>query len=234
MDVRHATLETCAGTDGAVVVIDVIRAFTTAAFAFGAGARAIELVDTVEAALARRAADPSLRVMGEVGGLRPPGFDFGNSPLEIAAADVAGRVLVQRTSAGTQGAVRCAGAQPLLLASFACARATVEHLRAARARRVTLVSTGPEGEDQACAAHLEALLRGEPPDPRLPEVAREAGLRRVADPLAIAGHAAAEVDAFVADVHACVVTDRFDFAMPVRREAGRLVAMPSRRGSAGG
>lgn len=228
MEVRHATLETCVGARGAVVVIDVIRAFTTAAFAFGAGARAIERVDTVDAALARRAADPAVRVMGEVGGLPPPGFDHGNSPLEIAAADVAGRVLVQRTSAGTQGAVRCADAEPLLLASFACARATVGHLRASGAEAVTLVSTGPEGEDQACAAYLEALLRGAPPDPGLPALAREAGLRRVADPAAIAGHTAAEVAAFIADVHACVVPDRFDFAMRVRREAGRLVAVPVR------
>lgn len=230
MEIRHATLDDCADARGAVVVIDVIRAFTTAAFAFGAGARAIELVDSVDAALARRAVDPALRVIGEVGGLPPPGFDFGNSPLEIAAADVAGRTLVQRTSAGTQGAVRCAGAQPLLLASFACAQATVGYLRAAGATRVTLVCTGPEGEDQACAAHLESLLRGERPDPLLPWVAREAGLRRVADPAAIADYSAAQVAAFVADVEACVEVDRFDFAMPVTREAAALVARAVRPG----
>jgi 2-phosphosulfolactate phosphatase len=228
--IRHATLDDCTGATGAVVVIDVIRAFTTAAFAFGAGARAIELVDTVEAALARRAADPGLRIMGEVGGLPPTGFDFGNSPLEIATADVAGRTLVQRTSAGTQGAVRCAGAAPLLLASFACARATVAHLRAARARALTLVCTGPEGEDQACAAHLEALLRGGIPDPPLPERARGAGLRRIADPALLAAHGEAQIAAFVADVEACVGVDRFDFAMPVQREAGLLVARPVRPG----
>jgi 2-phosphosulfolactate phosphatase len=37
---------------GVVVVIDVMRAFTTAAYAFAAGIREIELVATVEEALA--------------------------------------------------------------------------------------------------------------------------------------------------------------------------------------
>jgi hypothetical protein len=66
------TLETCSAAAGAVVVIDVIRAFTTAAFAFGAGAGRILLVDTVEEALALRQRTPGARVMGEVGGRRPP------------------------------------------------------------------------------------------------------------------------------------------------------------------
>ena len=48
---------------GVVVVIDVMRAFTTAAYAFGAGVVEIDLVATVEEALAL----PGFR-MGEVGG----------------------------------------------------------------------------------------------------------------------------------------------------------------------
>jgi hypothetical protein len=41
--------------------------------------------------------------MGEVGGRRPAGFDLGNSPTLLAASDVRGRALIQRTSAGAQG-----------------------------------------------------------------------------------------------------------------------------------
>jgi len=48
---------------GHVVVIDVLRAFTTAAYAFAAGIEEIELVATPEEALAR----PGFR-MGEVDG----------------------------------------------------------------------------------------------------------------------------------------------------------------------
>jgi len=53
---------------GVVVVIDVLRAFTTAAYAFGAGIAEIELVATREEAFAA----PGFR-MGEVGGRLIPG-----------------------------------------------------------------------------------------------------------------------------------------------------------------
>jgi 2-phosphosulfolactate phosphatase len=43
---------------------------------------------------------------GEVNGLPPEGFDFGNSPTQVMKLDLRGRALVQRTSAGTQGIVR--------------------------------------------------------------------------------------------------------------------------------
>jgi hypothetical protein len=46
------------GVNGSVVVVDVIRAFTTAAYAFGSGASEIHLVDDVEEALAFKAAHP--------------------------------------------------------------------------------------------------------------------------------------------------------------------------------
>ncbi len=39
MEIHYATLETCSAATDTVVVIDVIRAFTTAAFAFAAGVR---------------------------------------------------------------------------------------------------------------------------------------------------------------------------------------------------
>ncbi|MFV0307372.1 MAG: 2-phosphosulfolactate phosphatase, partial [Desertimonas sp.] len=90
---------------GPVVVIDTIRAFTTAAYAFGAGARRIVLVDSVDDALRFKADHPGTLAMGEDHGLRPEGFDLPNSPAMAAAADLDGRTIVQRTSAGTRGVV---------------------------------------------------------------------------------------------------------------------------------
>jgi len=48
MRFHYADLETCREADGMVVVIDVIRAFTNAAFAFSRGAKEIHPVGTVE------------------------------------------------------------------------------------------------------------------------------------------------------------------------------------------
>ena len=71
-----------------------------------------------------KAADPDVFVMGEDRGRRPLGFDFSNSPVEVAAADLDGRASVQRTSAGTRGVVAARSATRLWCASLVCASAT--------------------------------------------------------------------------------------------------------------
>ena len=106
MKFRYVNLEDCHTVKGIVIVIDVLRAFSTAAHAFSRGAKEILLVSTVEEALALRSQISDSKVMGEVGGLPPEGFDFGNSPTHISKEDLSGVTLIQRTGAGTQGAVR--------------------------------------------------------------------------------------------------------------------------------
>ncbi len=128
MRVRTINLEDVRDIQGAVVVIDVLRAFTTAAYAFQAGAKSIQLVSTVEEALAIRRNQVNTLIMGEVGGIRPEGFDLGNSPTALMDKNLTGMHLVQRTGAGTQGAVRCIQAHPLIAASFVCASATASRL----------------------------------------------------------------------------------------------------------
>src|SRR5690606_13669462 len=108
-------------TDGAVVVVDVIRAFTTAAYAFAAGARAIHLVDSVEEALTFARENPGTLAMGEDGGRKPAGFDLPNSPVLVSTCDLEGRTLVQRTSAGTRGVIAAKSATRLWCASLVCA-----------------------------------------------------------------------------------------------------------------
>jgi 2-phosphosulfolactate phosphatase len=217
--IHRATLETCSNATGTVVAIDVIRAFTTAAFAFAAGARDIIPVSTVEEAFALRERFPGSLAMGEVGGLPPEGFDFGNSPAALIGLDLGGRRLIQRTGAGTQGIVRSVRAETILAASFVCAGATVRYIKSQLPTSVTLVSTGrpPQGdEDDACADYIEALLRNETPDV-------EALLSRVRDSVSDDIFAEAAFAGFADDLHCCLDLDRFDFAMLVRRREGLLV-----------
>jgi 2-phosphosulfolactate phosphatase len=228
MEFKQASLQTCAEATGVVVVIDVIRAFTTAAFAFAAGAEEIILVDTVEDAFTLREQFPGALVMGEVRGLPPPGFDFGNSPFALVDADLSDRRLIQRTSTGTQGVVNSHKADLLLTSSFCCAQATVAYIRKVSPDLVTFVvaGLGPDGrgeEDLACAEYLEALLAGERPDPE-PYITRVKTCRTsryiFADP---------EKPQFPwEDIECCVDIDRFDFAMLVERRDGLLVMKPRR------
>ena len=47
MEFHRASLETCANATGAIVVIDVLRAFSTSAYAYAAGVQDITLVSTI-------------------------------------------------------------------------------------------------------------------------------------------------------------------------------------------
>jgi hypothetical protein len=101
----HSLLEGATRATGSVAVIDVFRAFTTAAVALANGALSIVMVRTVEEAVALRDAGIGHICMGEIHGRAPPGFDLGNSPFEISGVDFSGKRIIQRTSAGTQGIV---------------------------------------------------------------------------------------------------------------------------------
>ena len=166
----HSTnLDTCHEATGVVVVIDVIRAFTNAAFAFHRGAKEIYPVSGVDEALLLKAQIPNSLACGEVGGLPPEGFDFGNSPTQTNALDLNGKIIIQRTGAGTQGIARSVKASQIVAASFVVARQTAMYLQKLSPDSVSFVVTGQtyDGgeEDVACANYLEALLRGDAPDP---------------------------------------------------------------------
>jgi len=215
MKFERRTLENCADATGIVVVIDVIRAFTTAAFAIEAGARSITLCGTVEEALNLGRTYSSSFVMGEEGGLPPQGFDAGNSPHALKGMNLSNRSVVQRTSAGTQGIILSKNARILLASSFVVASATVEFIKSISPRTVTFVITGKRqdgsgDEDEACADYLEELLAGHSPDPSSfirRVVQSESSVTLFADP--------GKPDFLWEDIECCTDLDRYTFAMKV-------------------
>ena len=222
MKFLYTNLETCHEATGVVVIIDVIRAFTNAAFAFSRGAKQIYPVSSVEEALHFKITEPGWLICGEVGGVPPEGFDFGNSPTQTNQLDLDGKTLVQRTGAGTQGIVRSVRAETMLAASLVVADATVRAIQKLSPETVTFVITGqyaPEhgDEDLACAEYLEALLQGEQPDPApfIERVFRSRDALKHLDP---------DFPAFPrTDLDYCAQVDAFDFVMPVSKENGHHV-----------
>ena len=142
---------------GAVVVVDTLRAFTTAAYAFAGGAAAIYLVGGVDEAIGFAAARPGTLIVGESGGLRPEGFDVPNSPAMISRLDLEGRTLVQRTSAGTQGVIAARSATRSWAASLVCASATARAVERAGLGEPTYVITGRFLEDPSHGAEDDEM-----------------------------------------------------------------------------
>ena len=154
---------------GLTVVIDVFRAFTTAAYVMANGAERIHPVGSLEEAFRLREMHPDWVLMGERGGKKVPGFDYGNSPYEVSGVDFTGRTVVQTTSAGTQGIVNARSADEILLGSFVMADAVVEYIKRMDPETVSLVAMGSEGrvkspEDESLAEYIEKKLTGEEPD----------------------------------------------------------------------
>ena len=166
LEIRRVHRPQAAEAQGVVIVIDVIRAFSVAAYAFSRGVRRLWLVRSVEDALALREREPDALLAGEVRGRLIPGFDFNNSPSLMAAADVEGRLLIQRTGAGTQGAVGAENATHLLICSLVNAKATATYARSLANTTGGLITLLPTyyksdevSEDSVCADYLQALLK---------------------------------------------------------------------------
>jgi len=218
LEVNRITHREAVQARGVVIVIDVIRAFTVAAYAYAGGVRRIWLVRTIEEAQALREREPNALLAGEVGGRLIPGFDFNNSPSLMSTADVRGRLLIQRTGAGTQGAVKVVNAQHVLICSLTNARATATYARQlaeASTGLITILPTAtiergePRNEDDICAEYLEALLLD-------PVHASKVLTEGIAYLHAIERFKWFEQDDFdvpVADVPAVLATDCFSFAM---------------------
>jgi 2-phosphosulfolactate phosphatase len=208
---------------GSVVIIDVFRAFTTAAVVLARGAAKIIMVSGVEEALALRSAGIGQLCMGEVRGRAPPGFDLGNSPFEASQAHVVGMTIIQRTSAGTQGIVSARQAAQLYAGSLVTAKATVRAIFRHSPQRATLVAMGDDGvtrtdEDELCAIHLRNLLEGRPGDASGILEVILAGAR-IAD-----FHDPAKPHLHPGDLEIALGIDRYDFAVRITEEDGRPVA----------
>jgi 2-phosphosulfolactate phosphatase len=218
---QHAT--------GIVGIIDVFRAFSTAAVALAHGASRIIMVSDVEEALALRDRGIGQLVMGEVEGRAPEDFDFGNSPLEASQTDVRGKTIIQRTSAGTQGITSASQAHRLYAASLVTAKATARCMLAGNPEIITLVAMGKNAlertdEDELCALHLRNLLQGRPGNP---DAVRHLIL---AGGEAARFHDASRPYLHREDLEIALDTDRYDFAIRVLSEDGRLVARMERPG----
>jgi len=219
---RFYRLDEAHFAQGAVVVVDVLRAFTTAAYAINAGAEKIYPVSSVEEACDLKAQLEDAVIMGEVDGRKPENFDYSNSPAEIARLNLSGKSLIQRTSAGTQGIVKARNTEILLVASFVVALSTAKFMRQMQPSQVSFVITGQSlgrdgDEDLACAAYIGALIHEEKTDP-------EKFLSRVMSSTVGKAFQSGDLDYLSKeDIQLSLAVNRFNFCLPVTEENGRLV-----------
>ena len=165
--IQDSLLAGAQSAKGLAVIIDVFRAFTCTPLLFSLGIENSILVATPQEAFALKRDQKNVLLIGEIGGVPIEGFDLGNSPSEIrrqAPSMFKGRTIVQRTSAGVQGALAAlAAADEVLVAGYTNARATVNYILAKKPKQVSLVAMGWDlkeraPEDEGCVRYIAHLL----------------------------------------------------------------------------
>jgi len=133
---RRVNLTNGMHVSGTVVVIDVLRAFTTAAYLFAAGVEDIALVSSIEEAIIIKHSHPDFLLAGEFNSYPIQDFDFGNSPSSFLNVDLHEKHFIQRTTCGTQGVVQSILASDILLASLCCVSATARYINKQRCQTI--------------------------------------------------------------------------------------------------
>ena len=208
---------------GTTIIIDVFRAFTTAAIAFDRGAKEIVLFADPNDALDLHRKGVGDYLMGEVSGKKPDGFHFGNSPHEISDVDMTGKTLIQSTRAGTVGVEAATNAAEVFLGSFVVAQATVDAIRKESPSLVSIIAMGDQGvvradEAEQCGIYLRNIMEERKPDFNAVKslIIPGGATQKFFDPEQPQYHPE--------DVTLALQADRYSFAMKISREDGLLVA----------
>ncbi len=212
------------------VVIDVLRATSTATQALAAGYRRVLFAESVERARSLRGDGRVLA--GEVGCLKPHGFDQGNSPLEATHRRGEELVLATTNGAPTVIAAAAAGARSVLLACLLNLESVVAALgeRADPAgSELLLLCSGTDGElaleDMYVAGRLSASLPGPRTDAARVAEAVARAFRTPFDALEASADAAVlRARNLTADVAHCALESELD-CVPEVRAAGAGVAI---------
>lgn len=145
------------------IVVDLLRASTQIVTFFDAGGEELVPVSEVETAFElKNVLGAGWKLMGERGGIAVPGFDFGNSPLELIEKGAPGAAIIT-TSNGTDAIIRAAlGCEKVLVG---CARnaEAVAWDAVCGGTKIGITASGRNGEfsmeDTVCAGMLiEKLL----------------------------------------------------------------------------
>lgn len=151
--------------EGLTVVIDVLRAFTTACFVLHRGAEKIICVADLELAYKLKQENPDYILIGERGGLKLPGFDFGNSPAEIFDKKFNNKTAILTTSAGTQGIVKATNAEEIITGAFVNAAAIVKYIKKKKPNAISFICTDDrylDNEDFMLVKYIISSLENKP------------------------------------------------------------------------
>jgi len=207
---------------GLTVVIDVLRAFTTACFIIGNEAKEIIAIANLKLAYQLKQQHPSWLLIGERMGVKQTGFDFGNSPLEIENVSFKNKTVILTTSLGTQAINLVSQASEIITGAFVNVQAVINYIKKKNPQHVSLVCTDAEfkdDEDIMLAKYIQGQLKNNPLDfnqikkhlHNLPQLKQF-----LAHPLS---------STYPQDFRLALELDRFDFILKAERNNNNLIVL---------
>ena len=144
-----------------IIVIDVLRCCSTIVTALANAADGVIPTKTVREARVLHKKHPEFLLVGERKGIKPKGFDFGNSPLEFSSNSMKNKHVILTTSNGTKAICSSANARWVLIGAFLNAEAvakTAFEIAEKATAGISFVLSGTHGcfslEDFICAGAI--------------------------------------------------------------------------------
>ena len=144
-----------------IIVIDVLRCCSTVVTALANASDGVIPTKTVKEAHVLHKKHPEFILAGERRGIKPKGFDLGNSPLEFSPQKVKRKQIILTTTSGTKAIISSKNAKYVFTGAFLNAEATAKAaLRIAEQEEtgISLISAGTDGrfslEDFICAGAI--------------------------------------------------------------------------------
>ncbi len=167
LGVGYSTSLAAVERDDIIIAIDVLRCSSSIVTALANGAKAVIPAHSLREARSLSKVHGAMLV-GERRGIRPKGFELGNSPLEFRQERVKNKTIVMTTTSGTKAIVLGREARRLFVGSFLNLNATAKfgvRLAKSSGSGISLVTAGTRGkfslEDFLCAGALSDLFSRE-------------------------------------------------------------------------
>jgi len=148
-----------------IIVIDVLRCSSTIITALANGAKGIVPAKTLREARAYRQEHPEFILAGERRGLKPEGFNLGNSPLEFSPETIKEKHIILTTTSGTMAISLAKDGRWTLIGALLNVKAVTEAaMKIAEKEKIgiSLVLAGKKGhfslEDFICAGAIVESL----------------------------------------------------------------------------
>ncbi len=130
-----------------VVIVDVLRCSSTIISLLAKGAKEIFITKSIKEARDLHSKLENSILAGERYGIKPKGFDFGNSPLEFTEENVNGKSIVLTTTSGAKAIYASKNSELTFIGAFLNVKFVSEAaFKKAKEKTITLIASGKKGE----------------------------------------------------------------------------------------